>query len=224
MIRTAIATLILLLPAVAQARPVVVELFTSEACSSCPPADALLRQLKGTEADLLPLDLHVTYWNGTGWIDPFSLSAATERQQWYASLADSSEVYTPEAVVDGRDQVIGSDRRALLSAIASLRSEAASAVPVTIAATGDEVQITVGSGSGSARLWLFGFDDSHTTYVGGGENRGATLREINVVRSMNSPGIWNGSPATFRLSRPRGTHLAVLLQQENGRILGATAD
>ncbi len=224
MIRTAIAALILLLPAVAEARPVVVELFTSEACSSCPPADALLRELKGEEADFLPLDLHVTYWNGTGWIDPFSLPAATDRQQWYASLADSSEVYTPEAVVDGRDQVVGSDRRALLSAIARLRGEAAHAVPVTIEARGNEVQITVGSGSGSARIWLFGFDDSHTTHVGGGENRGTTLEEINVVRSMSSPGIWNGNAASLHLPRPRGMHLAVLLQQENGRILGAAAD
>ncbi|HWA78860.1 MAG TPA: DUF1223 domain-containing protein [Acetobacteraceae bacterium] len=224
MIRTAITALILLLPAVAEARPVVVELFTSQACSSCPPADALLKELRSKEANLLPLDLHVTYWNGTGWVDPFSLPAATERQQWYASLADKSEVYTPEAVVDGRDQVVGSDRRALLSAIARRRSAAAHAVPITIESRGAEVEITVGSGSGSARIWLFGFDDSHTTYVGGGENRGATLQEVNVVRSLRSPGTWNGNALSLRVRRAAGAHLAVLLQQQNGRILGAAAD
>jgi len=224
MLRTLLIALFFLLPAIAQARPVVIELFTSEACSSCPPADALLGRLKQHEPDLLALDLHVTYWNGSGWTDPFSLAAATKRQQWYASLGDSEDIYTPEAVVDGRAEMVGSDRGAILSAIARARSEAAHSVPLAIVADAESVQVKVGSGTGTATVWLFGFDDSHTTYVRGGENIGATLTEVNVVRSVNALGTWHGEAGGFRLARPAGMHLAVLLQNADGHILGAAAD
>ena len=222
--RKVLFALVLLVPTVAAARPVVIELFTSEACSSCPPADALLGRLKRQGADLLLLDLHITYWNGSGWTDPFSLAAATERQQWYASLGNSDEVYTPEAVVDGRDQMVGSDRGALLSAIARERSAAAQAVPVTIVEDGGEVRVGVGAGAGPARLWLFGFDDMHTTHIGGGENSGATLTEVNVVRAVRPLGLWNGGARSVSVARPAGMHVAVLLQRDDGEIIGAAAD
>src|ERR1700757_606170 len=96
--------------AAAAPRPVVVELFTSQGCSDCPPADALLRHVKAMHPGVLPLDLHVTYWDNAAWTDPFSLQAATDLQSHYASLRGTMEVYTPEAVVDGRLQFVGSDK------------------------------------------------------------------------------------------------------------------
>ena len=86
------------------------------------------------------------------------------------------------------------------------------------------VAVSVGSGTGPATLWLFGFDDSHTTHIGGGENVGATLREVNVVRSVTSLGTWNGKATNFSVTRPKGTHLAVLLQRDDGSILRAASD
>ncbi len=216
---------LLLLPTAASARPVVLELYTSEACSDCPPADRLLGRLKTAEKDLLALDLHVTYFNDTGWTDPYSLNAATERQEWYARIGRSGEVYTPEAVVDGKTELVGSDRPDIVRAIAEARRVAArDAVPLTMTVAGDRVRVAVGRGSGVARIWLFGFDDLHTTHIGGGENIGATLTEVNVVRSMTSLGTWNGGGASFGAVRPLGEHLAVVLQKDDGSILGAAAD
>ncbi|MGA7539661.1 MAG: DUF1223 domain-containing protein, partial [Steroidobacteraceae bacterium] len=98
--------------ALAAQRPVVVQLFTSLGCSDCPPADALLARISEREHDVLALDLHVTYWNNASWADPYSLAGADQLQNAYAALQHESEVYTPEAVVDGRQHFIGSDARA----------------------------------------------------------------------------------------------------------------
>ena len=94
-------------------RPVVGELFTSEGCSSCPPADAKVAELARTRPDLLLLTFHVTYWNNLGWHDPYSFDAATERQRRYVALGASPEVYTPALIVDGELDAVGSDRRRL---------------------------------------------------------------------------------------------------------------
>ncbi|MGH7101625.1 MAG: DUF1223 domain-containing protein [Acetobacteraceae bacterium] len=213
------------LPSAAVARPVVVELFTSEACSSCPPADLLLGRLKTEQKDLLALDLHVTYWNGSGWTDPYSLGAATERQEWYTDLKHSNELYTPEAVVDGETDLVGSDRAAILEAIARARHNAnEDAVPLRITLDSGTVRVAVGRGSGPARLWLFGYDDTHTTHIGGGENTGATLTEVNVVRSITPVGMWRGDARSFALARPKGAHLALVLQRDDGSIIGAARD
>jgi len=212
--------------AVAAPRPVVVELFTSQACSDCPPADALLRHVQATDPDVLALDLHVTYWNGAAWTDPFSLAGATHRQNDYASLRDSDEVYTPEAVVDGRAQFVGSDRRAMASAIQQAKAIIGreGAVPVSVSASGDHVSIRVGPGTGAATVWLFGFDPKHTTHVRGGENGGATLTEINVVRSITKLGPWNGRSLESTIPAPTGMRFAVLVQRPDGAILGAASN
>lgn len=214
-----------ILPSAAVARPVVIELFTSEACSSCPPADLLLGRLKTQQKDLLALDLHVTYWNGSGWTDPYSLRAATDRQEWYTDLKHSNELYTPEAVVDGETDLVGSDRAAILEAIRRARPGAErAAVPLRITLDGGTVRVAVGRGSGPARLWIFGFDDTHTTHIGGGENGGATLTEVNVVRSITPVGRWRGEAQHFTLARPKGAHLALVLQRDDGSIIGAARD
>jgi hypothetical protein len=213
------------LAAPAFARPVVVELYTSEACSSCPPADALLASLKATDPDILPLSFHVTYWNGPAWTDKFSLKQATDRQAWYAGIHNSQDVYTPEAVVEGGSGLVGSNRGDVTAAIAAAKQAMAPAIPVSVAG-GAMLTLTVGSttAAGQAQIWLFGFDSKHVTQIGGGENGGATLTETNVVRSVSSLGNWVGGMQSFTIPRPPGEHTAVVLQETSGTIDGAAAD
>jgi hypothetical protein len=214
----------MLLAGAAQARPVVVELFTSQACSSCPPADALLRELKTSDPGILPLSFHVTYWNGTGWTDPYSLAAATARQHWYVGLARGDTVYTPEAVIDGKAQLVGSARPDMLAAIAQAKTSAAGGVPVTIT-RGQTVTVTVGTGqTAAAHVLLLGFDPMRTTRIGGGENGGAVLTEVNVVRSMTTLGTWNGTARRYEVPPPAGAHFAVLVQRDDGTIEGVASD
>jgi hypothetical protein len=217
--RYVVAALLLLSSApVAQARPVVVELFTSQACSSCPPADALLARL-AKSMDILPLSFSVTYWNSPAWTDSDSLQGATDRQNWYASLAGSQDVYTPEAVVDGTAQMVGSDAEKVTAAIAVAKASLAGDVPVSVKG-GATISISIGAGSGNANVLLFGYDSQHSTRTGGGENDGATITEVNVVRSITSLGPWTGQQMSMSMSRPAGDHIAVLLQASNGAILG----
>jgi hypothetical protein len=213
-------------PALAAPRLVIVELFTSQACSDCPPADALLRRVQAQNPDVLALDLHVTYWNGPAWTDPYALQAATDRQSAYASLAQNPEVYTPEAVVDGQTQFVGSNAASMAAAISQARANIAATppVPVSITAGPAELDVQIGPGTGAAAISLFGFDPSHTTAVLGGENAGATLSEVNIVRSITELGAWTGRPLTFNLHPPAGQNFAVLLQAANGAILGAASN
>ncbi|MBU6448754.1 MAG: DUF1223 domain-containing protein [Rhodospirillales bacterium] len=206
----------------ALARPVLVELFTSQSCSSCPPANALLRKLKAQDQDILPLSFDVTYWNDLGWKDTDSLPAATERQDWYASLRDSTEVYTPEAVVDGHAQFVGSDAARMAATIAAAKAAPAGDVPIGI--SGQEgLAISIGGGPGTGSLLLVGYDDIRRTGVKAGENGGATITEVNVVRAMVPLGSWNGAATAFQAPRPAGQHVAVILQAANGNILGLAA-
>jgi hypothetical protein len=209
--------------AVAAQRLVVIELFTSQGCSSCPPADALLTQVQAQDPDVLALDLHVTYWDGVAWTDPYSLPGATELQKYYAALRHSDEVYTPEAVVDGEAQFVGSDRRAMRTAIEQARAKirAGGAVPVSVSEKGDRVSVTVGPGTGPGNVWLFGFDRQHTTRVRGGENGGETLRETNVVRSITKLGSWNSARMVRDITAPAGMKFAVVVQRPDGAVLGA---
>jgi hypothetical protein len=213
-------------PALAAPRPVVVELFTSQACSDCPPADALLRRVQAQNPDVLALDLHVTYWNGAAWTDPYSLQAATDRQSQYATLAQNPEVYTPEAVVDGESQFVGSNAASMAESIGQARAKIAAShpIPVSITTQPETLTVRIGAGAGTAAISLFGFDPEHTTAVLGGENSGATLTEVNIVRSITGLGAWNGQSLSFNLHPPAGQKFAVLVQAANGTILGAASN
>jgi hypothetical protein len=202
----------------AQEAPIVVELFTSQGCSSCPPADAFLTDLARQRSDVLPLAFHVTYWDYLGWKDPYSLDAATARQREYARHLGEDGVYTPQMVVDGAKGFVGSSRAEGLSAIAGA---ARKRVPVSVARDAGSLLIMVGAGVGKAQVLLVGFDPTHETPVGRGENRGHTLLESNVVRSLAPIGAWSGSAVTLRQTPPAGNGFAVLLQADDGRILGA---
>jgi hypothetical protein len=201
-------------------RPVVVELFTSEGCSSCPPADALLTELSRSRSDLLPLAFHVTYWNGLGWRDPFSLDAATARQRTYgARFGDGS--YTPEMVVDGVKGLVGSDRGEAAAAIAQAGRQAETDAAIHLRRQDGTVAIAVGAGSGRGKVLLVGFDPEHRTAVGRGENTGRTLLESNIVRSIRAVGEWSGAALDLSAPVPAGEDLAVLLEAPDGRIVGA---
>src|SRR5579864_9435538 len=124
------------LAAIAAGRPVVVELFTSQGCSSCPPANAYLNELSKGRRDVLALAFHVTYWDRLGWKDPFSLAAATDRQAVYGRrFGDGS--YTPEIVVDGAASAVGSDRSQVGSAIESAKRNGQTACAISLAKSGE---------------------------------------------------------------------------------------
>jgi hypothetical protein len=196
--------------AIAAERPVVVELFTSQGCSSCPPANAFLNELARGRRDVLALAFHVTYWDRLGWKDPFSLNEATARQDRYGHrFGDGS--YTPEIVVDGATSHVGSQREDVGAAIAQARRTSETAAAIIISKEGNALAIEVGSGKGSAKVLLIGFDRDHRTAIRRGENGGRTLEEANVVRSIRAIGAWQGE--TLRLSEkvPEAEDAAVLL-------------
>jgi hypothetical protein len=207
--------------AIAAERPVVVELFTSQGCSSCPPANAYLNELSRDRRDILPLAFHVTYWDRLGWKDPFSLPAATQRQDRYGHrFGDGS--YTPEMVVDGVASMVGSDRGDVASAIENAKRHSQTAAAVSATRNGERVSIQVESGSGTAKVLLIGFDHEHTTAIGRGENSGRTLTEANVVRSIRSVGQWSGTPLRLSEPFPEGQDVAVVLEAPGGQIIGAS--
>jgi hypothetical protein len=207
-----------------QLRPAVVELFTSEGCSSCPPAELLLTEL-AKRPDVLALSFHVDYWDGLGWRDRFSFASATERQRRYASALKQSSIYTPQAVVDGQVDVVGSQRDALSLAVQKQRS----GIDTRISVDSRIVHIEVGAGSGGAAdVVLIGYLRNARTPIGRGENSGRTLDESNIVRVIRHLGSWHGAASSFsadaRTLPSDITDIAVLLQIEGqGAILGATS-
>ncbi|MGY2047319.1 DUF1223 domain-containing protein [Methylobacterium sp. JK268] len=207
-------------PAAAADRPLVLELFTSQGCSSCPPADAYLGELAASRPDLLPLTFHVTYWNGLGWQDPFSLPEATDRQAAYATRFDGVS-FTPQLVVDGALSVVGSDREAAAGAIAQARAALPASPAASLRRRGGDLAVAVGEGAGRGRLLLVGFDHAHRTAVRRGENGGRTLVEANVVRGIREIGAWTGARVEGLHAAPPGEDAALLLQAPDGRILAA---
>lgn len=207
-----------------QNRPIVVELFTSQGCSSCPPADHLLVELAERQ-DILALAFHVTYWNNLGWRDPFSLDEATARQRAYQRSLGGETIYTPQMVIDGRIDVVGSDRPAVSHALAAARARPRDAVALNVVRTATGLAITAGqrteNGTGEGRLLLIGYDPRHVTAVARGENAGARLTEANIVRSVQTLSEWHGAGLALEAAMPAGERIAVLLQGRNGRILGA---
>ena len=201
-------------------RPVVVELFTSQGCSSCPPANAYLNDLVRDRSDVLALAFHVTYWDRLGWKDPFSIEAATERQDRYGHrFGDGS--YTPEIVVDGASSHVGSRRDEVGSAIEAAKRQSRTATNISLAKDDGRLTIEVGAGGGNGKVLLVGFDRDHETPIRRGENGGRTLRESNVVRSVREVGDWQGKPLHISEKFPDGEEAAVIVQAPDGRIVGA---
>lgn len=181
--------------AAAQSRvPVVVELFTSQGCSSCPPSDAFLGDLS-KRSDVIALSFHVDYWDYIGWADPFAKPLFTERQRSYARSLKQRYVYTPEMVVDGMGHDSGISRGTINDLVTQARAQSAQRVPVTIADRGPAgVTVSVPAFATSDKLdvWLVAFDPQHKTQVLRGENRGSELINYNVVRNLALLTKWDG--------------------------------
>jgi len=205
----------------AETRPVVVELFTSQSCSSCPPADALLGEL-AKRRDIVALGLHVTYWDGAAWRDPFARQASTDRQILYDKRLTGGQVYTPQMVVDGIEDIVGSDRGAVFAALDKMKPPATATI--VFAADGRSVAIAAGAAPSGASVLLARYALRRTTHVAGGENAARTLTDTNGVEMLATLGAWDGKPVSFTIDPPSdGEGLAVLVQAPDGRIFGAAA-
>jgi hypothetical protein len=205
----------------ATASPVVVELFQSQGCSSCPPANAILNELSA-RPDILALNFSVTYWDRLGWPDSFAKPAFTQRQYAYAAAMKSSEVFTPQLLVNGQLSVVGSNRTAVDAAI--IKAPRASNAPSLVIDT-DKVTIGGGRTKGSAIVWLVRYDPrEQRVAVRRGENGGKTLPHRNIVRELTKIGQWSGQATILTLPAQTNPALrtAVLLQAgPGGPILAA---
>ena len=200
----------------------VVELFTSQGCSSCPPADAHLGELT-EEEDLLALSFHVDYWDNLGWKDPYSSADNTRRQRTYAHFMDLRYVYTPQMVIQGTLQATGSDRETIQDQIGDARK--LPRIDVELTRNDKALQITLGKISHpvKADVFMVVFDKEHTTKVKRGENRGETITNRNVVRTLKRIGSWRGNAANLSTTLDEnGDACAVIVQsRDSGTILGA---
>ncbi len=235
MIRLALLSILAALPALAApapAVPIFVELFTSEGCSSCPPADSVLQWLDRQPiagAQVIVLSEHVDYWNYLGWRDPYSSAIFSDRQKRYADRLGST-VYTPQMVVNGETQVLGSDRDAVITAIT--RASRQPSLPLSIQATrtagGAQVHIDANTSGTKAELWLVTARSSARSDVARGENSGRTLTHVAVAKSLMKIARWPASGSDLPLSaaqlasKPGETRIiALLADPHTGRILGA---
>jgi len=205
----------------------VVELFTSQGCSSCPPAEAYLGEL-AKRPELLALEQHVDYWDYIGWNDPFASPLATERQRHYTKHLGRGYVYTPQIVVDGISETIGSDRPAVERAIAQARSHVHPHVDIRVSATSKGrliIELPANAASHMCDVFLIGFDPVHMTKVMRGENGGRTLDNYNVVRDFQRVGFWTGQAATIELPKldadPNRAWAVIVQDTDAGPILGA---
>ncbi len=225
-------------PGKAQRKAVVVELFTSEGCSSCPPADELLSRINGQEsangATIIPLGFHVDYWNYLGWQDRFSSAAYSERQQQYAQRFRIGGPYTPQMVVDGSSEFVGNSSGRAQTTIAEAATHPQEADIQLSAAESGKVRIEakLAGGSGAAPdVMLAITEDNLSTRVGSGENGGRVLRHAAVVREFRRLGrLQNGSfEQDLTLHRdkdwnPANLHLVVFVQAvDRGMIEGAVS-
>ena len=207
--------------AAAETRPVVVELFTSQGCSSCPPADRLLGDL-AKRGDVIALGFHITYWDGAAWRDPLSRPESTQRQTSYDRRLTGGQVYTPQIVIDGTSDAVGSDRAAVLAAIGAAKPVAVA--PVSFSADRRSVTVGIGTAAQNGTVLLARYALMRTTQVAGGENANRTATDFNGVEQLQVLGGWDGEAISFAIEPPKaGEGLAVLIQAADGRIFGAAA-
>ena len=216
----------------------VIELFTSQGCSSCPPADRLMGEL-AKDPSLVTMSLPVDYWDYLGWKDTLALHGHSNRERAYANARGDREVYTPQVVVNGVVHVLGSDKHAIENAIAQTRhDDAPLTLPVNVTVADGKVTVNVPAATDShtsGEVWLCPITNKAEVAIGRGENSGHTLNYYNVVRRWVKLGDWNGQAQTFTLpvsqianadfSLKDVDHLAVVVQSgpaaKPGLMLGA---
>jgi hypothetical protein len=179
----------------------VIELFTSQGCSSCPAADQLLAELHA-DRSLIPLSLPIDYWDYLGWKDTLAIPGHTMRQRAYSHVRGDREIYTPQAVVNGIAQAIGSDQAGIENAVAQSRNyPSALSVPVELKVADDRVSVVLPARhraeTAGGEVWLCALSGSVSVGITRGENRGRTLTYTNVVRRWVKLGTWNGKSENF---------------------------
>ena len=212
-------------PAHAEPRAVV-ELFTSQGCSSCPPADKLLGEL-AKDPSVIALSMPIDYWDYLGWKDTLADARFSARQKAYSQMRGDRDVYTPQVVVNGSAHVIGSDRAGIESAIgATKKADGVMSVPVTMTLAGKQITVSVAASSkGPAAMhgevWIGSISQAVPISISRGENSGRELTYYNVVRNLLKVGDWNGSPGNWtvpleNISR-EGVDAAVVYVQDGNR-------
>ncbi|MDF1687554.1 MAG: DUF1223 domain-containing protein [Parvibaculaceae bacterium] len=181
--------------------PVVVELFTSQGCSSCPPADAYMNDLSQRE-DVLALSLPVDYWDYLGWKDTLASPAHTNRQRAYQKALGTRNVYTPQMVINGQAHAVGSRRPLVEEAIAEQRTSRTTPPSMHFDKQGDILELKVGASAlphdqKHATLWLVRYNKETPVTIERGENRGKAITYVNVVREMMPIGMWTGKAVTI---------------------------
>lgn len=228
--RNLLATLFLILsgaPGIAgdDGSLVVVELYTSEGCSSCPPADEILTKLADRD-NVLALALHVDYWDYLGWKDKFSMAKFTDRQEYYNMVLGSKyRLVTPQMIFQGQSYVAGARPKKVEAQLEKLENQA-DKVDLTVKKQGQSFTVSInanGAGISAADVIIVQYEPNYVTEIKAGENRGKTLNHTNIVTSWERVGEWNGEQNwSIRTSLPDGVHAAVIVQVEHsGPILAA---
>src|SRR5262245_41073785 len=220
-------------PAHAEPRAVV-DLFTSQGCSSCPPADKIIGDL-ASDPSIIALSMPIDYWDYLGWKDTLADSRFSARQKAYSRMRGDREVYTPQVVINGSAHVIGSDRAGIESAIGeTIKNGGVMNVPVTMSLDDKQINVSVAASNGSAishgEVWICSITKSVPISIGRGENRGREITYHNVVRNLLKVGDWNGSPQSWTVPSEKivreGVDGAVVYVQDGsgdkpGPMLGA---
>jgi hypothetical protein len=202
----------------ADTRPVVVELFTSQGCSSCPPADAFLKELSKRD-DVIALALHVDYWDYIGWKDSFAQPAFTERQKAYAETGGRRSVYTPQMIIGGQEHLVGTHEK---DAGVLIAQHAAAETGVNVSAVRDQAgQITITAEAragvpGPLVIYLVRYEPRQTVEISRGENAGRTVDYANVVTDWTALGEWDLSTPLMFQTKSQGDRPAVVILQRKG--------
>ncbi len=221
-------------PGMAEAdNPVIIELFTSQGCSSCPPADALLDQLRD-QPNVIAMSFNVDYWDYLGWRDTLGSPEYSKRQQLYAKSRKSHRVYTPQMIINGRFDVAGSNKAKVMSLVKKAASDpTTSQVAMQIQETADKIIINIGAApetmkNPKATLWVIMAASDINVKITRGENRGSNFTYHNVVRQLIPAGMWDGKETTISLPKDnlfkdgKRSCIAILQQNGIGPIIGAT--
>ncbi|HEX3110307.1 MAG TPA: DUF1223 domain-containing protein [Thermoanaerobaculia bacterium] len=190
---------------------VVVELFTSQGCSSCPPADALLRELR-RDPNVIAIAYHVDYWDNLGWRDPFSAKEWTQRQMEYVRTLKLPSAYTPQIVVDGTRQMVGSNAVAVRTAIGAAQREERNAPSMRLTSENGSAVVVTNAPRAGLQLLVLALSNEQTTKIERGENAGLTLANADIARKLVRIQNVVAGPHTYRVPSLAGEKLVAILQ------------